>query len=83
MGTHRVSRLGFTPLVLVSAVLNGSPGASRLSWTDGWNSPRANLSPKWFVFSLSPVMILLPCDLALHRAVSLIAQSREFTSGVF
>lgn len=34
-GAHHVSRLGFTPLVLLSAVLNGSPGASRLSRTDG------------------------------------------------
>lgn len=82
-GTHHVSRLGFTPLVLLSAVLNGSPGASRLSWTDGQRSPRANLSPKWFVFSSSPVMIWLPCDPALLRALCLIAQSGEFTSGVF
>lgn len=55
--------------MLFSAVLNGSPGASRLSRTDGLRSPRANLSPKWFVSSLSSVMISFPCDLALLRAL--------------
>lgn len=57
------------PPVFLSAVFNGSPGASGLSRTDGLRSPRANLSPKWFVSSLSPVMILFLWDLALLRAL--------------
>ena len=66
----------------------GASGLLGLVRQMGRESPRANLSPKWFVFSLSPVMKPLPCDppptptltrCVLSPAHSL--QSREFTSG--
>lgn len=68
------------PPVFLCAVLNGSRGASRLSRTDGLRSPRANLSPKWFVSSLSLVMTV-PVGPGPPQSAPLVAQSWEFTSG--
>lgn len=82
-GTHHVSRLVCTPPVLFSAVLNGSPEASRLSRTDGKRSPRANLSPKRLVFKSSPCHDFVPMWPVLAQSTLLVAQSREFMLGEF